>query len=249
MPYITSTEMPNPFLTAEWRSLAMLNYEIDPAILLHFVPAGTELDQWQGKTFVSMVGFMFMHTRVLGFSIPFHTDFEEVNLRFYVRRLGPDGWRRGVVFIKELVPSFAIAWTARVFYNENYVALPMSHRIEFTDADQHVSYGWDLGFENRANYIEITTTGAPTETAPNSCEEFITEHYWGYARQRDGSSVEYQVEHPRWRVWPAREARFECDVAGLYGETFAPFLPPIPASAFLADGSPVTVFKGTRLAL
>ena len=121
--------MPTPFLTAEWRSLAMLNYEIDPAVLLPFVPAGTELDQWQGKTYVSMVGFMFLKTRVLGITIPFHTDFEEVNLRFYVRRLGPDGWRRGVVFIKELVPSPAIAWTARVFYNENYVALPMSHRI------------------------------------------------------------------------------------------------------------------------
>ena len=241
--------MPSPFLTAEWRSLAMLNYEIDPAVLLPFVPAGTELDQWQGKTYVSVVGFMFMHTRVLGFAIPFHNDFEEVNLRFYVRRLGPDGWRRGVVFIKELVPSFAIAWTARVFYNENYVALPMSHRIEAEGADQRVSYCWDSDFEQRMNLMEVHTTGAPAEATPGSCEEFITEHYWGYARQRDGSTVEYQVEHPRWRVWPAREARFECDVASLYGDAFARFLPPTPANAFLADGSPVTVFKGTRLAL
>ena len=240
--------MPQPFLTAEWRSLAMLNYEIDPAVLLPFVPAGTELDQFEGKTYVSMVGFMFLHTRVLGFSIPFHSNFEEVNLRFYVRRLGPDGWRRGVVFIKELVPSVAIAWTARIFYNENYVALPMSHLWRAYDGgDMRVSYGWDFG--NRASYLQIDTTGASAETLPHSCEEFITEHYWGYARQRDGSTVEYQVEHPRWRVWPAREARFECDVAALYGGAFARFLPPTPANAFLADGSPVTVFKGAKLAL
>jgi uncharacterized protein YqjF (DUF2071 family) len=241
--------MPTPFLTAEWRSLAMLNYEIDPAVLLPFVPSGTELDQWQRKTYVSMIGFMFLKTRVLGISIPFLTDFEEVNLRFYVRRLSPDGWRRGVVFIKELVPSMAIAWTARVFYNENYVALPMTHRIDAAGADQHVSYGWDSNFEDRLNYLELTTTGTPAETAPGSCEEFITEHYWGYARQRDGGTVEYQVEHPRWRVWAARESKFECDVAALYGKSFARFLAPKPASAFLADGSAVTVFKGTRLAV
>jgi uncharacterized protein YqjF (DUF2071 family) len=239
--------MPKPFLTAEWRSLAMLNYEIDPAVLQPFVPAGTELDQWDGKTFVSVVGFMFLKTRVLGLAIPFHGDFEEVNLRFYVRRRGPEGWRRGVVFIKELVPRFAIAWTARIFYNENYVSLPMNHHWRTLDGgDTEVTYGWSLpGGENR---LQVVTRGEPAETKPGSCEEFITEHYWGYARQRHGGTVEYQVEHPRWQVWAAR-AVFEGDVERLYGKIFANFLAPAPASTFLADGSPVTVFQGTRLAL
>src|SRR5271167_2804911 len=125
--------MSSPFLTAEWRSLVMLNYEIDPAVLQRFVPAGTELDQWQGKTFVSMVGFLFLKTRVMGISVPFHSNFEEVNLRFYVRRFTDEGWLRGVVFIKELVPRRAIAWTARVFYNENYVAVPMDHNLSMDD--------------------------------------------------------------------------------------------------------------------
>lgn len=240
--------MSQPFLTAEWQMLAMLNYEIDPAVLQPYVPAGTELDQWQGKTYVSMVGFMFMHTQVLGMTIPFHSDFEEVNLRFYVRRLGPDGWRRGVVFIKELVPRFAIAWAARQFYNENYVSLPMSHRWLFTDEGiARISYDWQ--FMGLKHSIRVSTLGNPSEIVPGSDEEFITEHYWGYARQRDGGTVEYQVEHPRWKVWKAREAAFDCDVENLYGKTFAPFLQGTPASAFLADGSAVTVFKGTRLAL
>ena len=120
------------FLTAEWRHLAMLNYEADPKLLAPFVPSGTELDLWNGKNFVSVVGFLFQKTRVLGIPVPFHRNFEEVNLRFYVRRKAPDGWRRGVVFIKELVPRRAIAWTARTFYNEPYLALPMAHQIETT---------------------------------------------------------------------------------------------------------------------
>jgi uncharacterized protein len=240
--------MPSPFLTAEWQMLAMLNYEIDPAILQPFVPAGTELDKWQGKTYVSIVGFMFMHTRILNLPIPFHSNFEEVNLRFYVKRKAPEGWRRGVVFIKELVPRAAIAWTARTFYNENYVALPMNHRWRMFDGGGlEVTYGWSFG--GRENRLQVSTSGEPSEAKPGSGEEFITEHYWGYARQRDGGTVEYQVEHPHWPVWLVSNATFDCDVTGLYGKQFASFLAPPPASAFLADGSPVTVFKGTRLAL
>jgi uncharacterized protein len=239
--------MPGPFLTAEWRSLAMLNYEIDPAILRPFVPTGTELDQWQGKTFVSIVGFLFLNTRLRGLPIPFHSNFEEVNLRFYVRHFSNGEWRRGVVFIKELVPRWAIAWTARRFYNENYDAVPMSHGDFADGARRKVSYGWS--FASRMNRMEVSVTGEPQFVADGSCEEFITEHYWGYARQRDGGTVEYQVEHPRWRVWPARDAIFDSEVELLYGKTFAPFLSARPDSAFLADGSAVTVFQGVRLAL
>ena len=237
------------FLTAEWRHLVMLNYEIDPAVLRPFIPAGTELDQWNGKTFVSMVGFQFLNTRLLGITIPFHSNFEEVNLRFYVRRWTNEGWRRAVVFIKELVPSRAIAWTARVFYNENYIALPMRHEIEHDDEGtiRRVAYEWN--FKGRKSRLELSTKGSANLVHEGSHEEFITEHYWGYARQRDGGTVVYQVEHPRWRVWAAQSAVFDCDVESLYGKSFATFLQKPPASAFLADGSPVTVFKGTRLVL
>ena len=238
-----------PFLTAEWRWLVLLNYEIDPGVLQPFVPLGTELDQWEGRTFVSMVGFLFRKTKICGVAVPFHSTFEEVNLRFYVRRKTPEGWRRAVVFIKELVPRQAIAWTARVFYNENYVALPMRHewQKETGGTMRKVSYGWD--FRGRNNRLEISPMAEAKEVREGSNEEFITEHYWGYARQRDGSTVEYQVEHPRWRVWPAKTAALECDVEGLYGRSFVEYLRRPPATAFLADGSAVTVFKGTRLVL
>jgi uncharacterized protein YqjF (DUF2071 family) len=236
------------FLTAEWRYLAMLNYEIDPVLLQPLVPAGTELDQWEGRTFVSIVGFLFLDTRVLGLPIPFHRNFEEVNLRFYVRRKADDGWRRAVVFVKELVPRRAIAWTARALYNENYVALPMGHRHAFDASSGELtgaSYWWR--HRGREDRIDVTVSGPSQPIAEGSQEEFITEHYWGYVRQRDGSTVEYRVEHPRWNVWTTASSRFDCDVATLYGDEFSGPLAAAPSSAFLADGSPVTVQRGVRL--
>jgi uncharacterized protein YqjF (DUF2071 family) len=250
MPVFVNSENGNReaiFLRAEWRFLAMLNYEIEPSVLSPFVPAGTELDSWNGRTYVSMVGFMFLKTRVRGVIIPFHQNFEEVNLRFYVRRKASEGWRRGVVFIKELVPRAAIAFIARKVYNENYIALPMSHRIEQVQHNviHSVAYAWR--FAGRENWMRVETQGTAQPIADGSLQEFITEHYWGYVAQRDGSTMEYRVEHPRWRVWDALTARLKCDVAGLYGEPFQAYLGCSPASAFLADGSEVTVNAGTKL--
>ncbi|HXV98084.1 MAG TPA: DUF2071 domain-containing protein [Anaerolineae bacterium] len=238
----------NKFLSAEWRHLAMLNYEIDPACLLPYVPSGTELDTWNGKTFVSVVGFLFLKTKVRGLSIPFHTDFEEVNLRFYVRRLGDEGWRRGVVFIKEIVPKPAIAAVARLVYNENYVALPMRHEVRaasFSPPSLAVEYSWR--FKNQWNRLEVKTKGSLQPIMPGSEEEFITEHYWGYAAQKDGGCMEYQVEHPPWRVWQVGDCVLDCDVAELYGPAFVESLQAEPSSAFLAEGSPVIVRQGIRL--
>ena len=108
------------FLTAEWRKLAIANYVIDQRVLAPYIPVGTELDLWNGNCYVSLIGFLFKNTRLLGFSIPFHANFEEVNLRFYVKRKDGEGWKRGVVFIKEIVPKFALSVVANVVYNENY---------------------------------------------------------------------------------------------------------------------------------
>lgn len=138
-----------PFLSAEWRHLLMLNFEIDPSVLRPLVPRGTELDAWQGKTLVSLVGFLFLDTRVLGIRVPFHRTFEEINLRFYVRRDAAGESRRGVVFVKEIVPKPAVALVARWRYNENYVAHPMDSRVELpcpsTEMRGSVEYAWRVG--------------------------------------------------------------------------------------------------------
>ncbi len=238
------------FLTAEWRHLAMCNYNIDPTVLTPLVPAGTELDQYDGRTMVSLVGFLFLNTRVLGVPIPLHRNFEEVNLRFYVRRRAEEGWRRAVVFVKELVPRFAIAAIAKTLYGENYAAVPMSHKIvevpgKTGDNGLRVSYDWSL--KGRRNHLRMVVHGKPHEVEAGSEAEFITEHYWGYSRRANGGTTEYQVAHPRWLVRSADEAQFVGDVAGLYGREFIPALERSPDSAFFAEGSEVTVFKGVFL--
>jgi uncharacterized protein YqjF (DUF2071 family) len=233
-----------PFLTAQWRHLAMLNFAIDPDVVRPLVPVGTELDTWRDRTFVSIVGFLFLDTRVLGYSIPNHRDFEEVNLRFYVRRRADVEWRRGVVFVKEIVPRAAIALTARLLYGENYVRLRMRHCVTEGLGARGVSYSWWL--HGREQRIEISVAGPADEVDEGSEAAFITEHYWGYAGS-GGGTREYRVEHPRWRVSPATSARLQCDVGALYGVRFAEALEAPPTSAFLAEGSEVAVFKGNRI--
>jgi uncharacterized protein YqjF (DUF2071 family) len=229
-----------PFLTANWRYLAMLNYVVDPVLIEPLVPPGTEIDVKDDETFVSVVGFLFLDTRLLGLSVPLHRDFEEVNLRFYVRKKSADTWRRGVVFVRELVPRRAIALVARAFYGERYFALPMKHKIEHIDLTIKVEYSWRRG--KKWEFLSMTGSGEPQSIPSGAHAEFITEHYWGYTCVRDGCS-EYRVEHPRWKIWNATSFEFNADVATLYGEQFAETLSQQPRSAFIADGSPITVQK------
>jgi len=240
-----NTNVKTPFLTAEWKHIAMLNYAIDPAILAPLVPAGTELDTWNGTHYVSMVGFLFANTRVNGFSIPFHRNFEEINLRFYVRRNSPDGWKRGVVFIKEIVPRSMIALVAQHLYNEPYIALPTSHQLESRAGALHSArYNWR--YDGRQNGLSVVVEPGLQQLVDGTEAEFIIEHYWGYNRQRDGSTMEYQVEHPRWRYYNVAEASLQCDVGGLYGSAFQTSMSRSPSSAFLAEGSAVRVHHGVR---
>jgi len=234
------------FLSAEWRDLLMLNYEVDPAILQKFVPAGTELDSFAGKTYVSLVGFRFCRTKLFGvLPIPFHSEFEEINLRFYVKRRDGNEIRRGVVFIAEIVPKQAIALTARWFYGENYVRRSMAHRALINGSKMEVEYAWGMG--NQKCELQAQSTGTPMPPSEGSLEQFITEHYWGYSRQSDGSTVEYHVSHVPWRVWTAAHGEFSGDARDLYGDELSGLLKQAPASAFIADGSPVQVFRGRKL--
>jgi len=236
-----------PFLTARWESLVLLNYPCAADHLQPLVPAGTTLDLWRGQSLISVVGFLFADTRIKGVAIPFHRTFEEVNLRFYVRRAMPDGTdRRAVVFIRELVPRLAIAAVARLGYNEPYLAVPMAHRIALDPASGGLAeYFWRHRGASFA--VGATASGPASPSAAGSEAEFIAEHYWGYSRQRDSSTLEYQVEHPRWDVWNATGS-FRGPADLLYGEAFGQILAAPPRSAFVAIGSPVVVHAGHRVA-
>lgn len=231
------------FLTAEWKNLVMLNYAVDPSVLQGFVPSGTELDSYQGVTYASLIGFEFNRTRLAGTPVPFHQSFEEVNLRFYVKRAD----RRGVVFIRELVPKYAVAAIARFAFGENYSCVPMSHSISPRAQSGVLEAKFVFGSGASRCSVRIEATGMPYLPGDDSLAQFITEHYWGYAAQSDGSCLEYEVQHPRWQVSEAKTAEFRGDATPFYGAEFARILSRTPDSGFLAEGSSVTVFKGNRI--
>jgi uncharacterized protein YqjF (DUF2071 family) len=234
------------FLTAEWRKLIMAQYAVAPETLAPYIPRGVELDLFQSRCYVSLVGFLFDRVRVKGIPIPFHTRFEEINLRFYVTRTEPDGTRkRGVVFVSELVPRAAIAFIARRFYEEPYTAVPTRHTIEETPDALKVSYVWK--HVNRWHSLAVEANATSRPIAPASEEDFITDHFWGYTKRADGSTSAYEVQHPRWQTYPITHHNINVDFATLYGPAFAHLNHAQPNSILLAEGSAVSVLSGFRL--
>ena len=225
------------FIKAAWRKLIMVNYEIDPKILEKYVPAGTEIDFFEGKCYVSLVGFMFLNTRLLGLKIPFHKNFEEVNLRFYVKRKVENEIKRGVVFIKEIVPKPALTFVANTVYKENYVTLPMSHKWEEINDELKIKYAWKLN--KNLNFMQVITNKDSIEIEKNSKIEFIAEHYWGYSKVNENETTEYEVKHPKWKYYPVKEYTISVDFASNYSSGF--FKNKKPNSVMLLEGSEVSV--------
>jgi uncharacterized protein YqjF (DUF2071 family) len=217
----------------------MANYAVDPALLQKYLPDKTELDLRNDVCYVSLVGFMFCNTKAMGIKIPFHTDFEEVNLRFYVKHKDENNiWKRGVVFIKEIVPKPAITLMARTLFKENYVTLPMFHRWAVRRNTMQIQYSWKSSYWN---VMHIKAEADSTPIAPSSEEEFIFEHYWGYSKVNSKKTFEYKVEHPIWQVYPILDYTIDVEFGKLYGSEFNFLKKEKPVSVFLAEGSDVKV--------
>jgi uncharacterized protein YqjF (DUF2071 family) len=251
-----------PFLTASWTELLMLNFAVPGEVIARLAPPGTEPDFFAGEAYLSVVGFMFRDARFFGLGLPGHGRFEEVNLRYYVRReVGDavrrevgDAVRRGVVFVREIAPRPLVAATARWLYNESYVTRRMRNDVRLAGsslaAGDRVEYEWRTGrgAKRRWNRMAARAAGAPKLPEPGSLTEYIAEHYWAYVHTRDGGAAEYRVAHRPWRVAPAADVVWDCDLAASYEHTpLAEYLAVPPVLAFVADGSPVQVFPGVRI--
>jgi uncharacterized protein YqjF (DUF2071 family) len=246
--FLLLTMAKRQFLQAQWNNLVMLNYEVDPQILDAYLPPGNELDLWQGKALVSMVGFVFANTRVLGIKWPRHINFEEVNLRFYVKHFNGTEWKRGAVFISEIVPKSMIALIANNLYKEHYQAMPMRSSVILT-GDDHTQFLYEWKFKGKWNKLGATANNQLVDIEPGSAEEFIFEHYWGYNKLSSFTTMEYQVEHISWQTGHVSDHIFEADVAGLYGEAFEPYLSKEPVSVFFAAGSDIKVRMGDKIVI
>ena len=233
------------FLKAEWKNLALFNYEVDAKILEKYLPSGTEIDLWNNKCYVSLVGFMFKNTKVLGFKVPFHVDFEEVNLRFYVKRFENGEWKRGVVFIKEIVPKKTITFIANILYQEHYETQKMRHEIIENENTNTFIYQWKK--DEKWNTIQLETEKIPTAITINSEAEFITEHYFGYTKIDPEITFEYEVQHPRWEQFEVLNYNVAIDFRKTYGRDFEFLQNTNPTSVFLAKGSDIKVKNKRKL--
>lgn len=225
------------FLKAEWRKLAIINYEINPEILLPYLPKGTELDFYKGKCYVSLVGFMFLNTKLLELPVPFHRNFEEVNLRFYVKKKEKGAWKRGVVFIKEIVPRPALSFVANTIYKENYHTMPMKNLIHQKEDELLIRYSWK---DKNWHSIQIIAENTPKPMEANSEFEFITEHYFGFTKKGNTTS-EYEVCHPKWDCYTIKDHQLDIDFKKNYGNNFECLNHQNPISVMLAEGSEVQV--------
>ena len=231
------------FLTAEWRKLAIINYEVNPEILEKYLPNGVELDFWDGKCLISVVGFMFLNTQLLGISVPFHRNFEEVNLRFYVKKWENQHWKRGVVFIKEIVSKKALSIIANTFYKEHYETLPMKHLISENTEEIAVEYSWGKNLDNK---IKLIAKNNLQKMLQNSDFEFITEHYFGYTKNGK-KTFEYEVTHPKWKNYEVLSSFIQIDFKENYGTDFEFLQNQKPHSILLAEGSEIEVKTKTKL--
>ena len=237
--YIIHSEKNGSFMKAEWNDLLFINYEINPELLQKHVPKGTEIDLWNGKCYISLIGFMFEDVKVLGIKIPYHINFEEVNLRFYVKRFEDGIWKRGVVFVKEIVPKHAITFVANTLYNEQYQTLPMRHERTIDTNSRLFKYEWKKS--NTWNSISVRTEKELIPIEENSEAEFISEHYYGYTISPRQKTVEYEVKHPRWHQYKVIDYAVNVDIELTYGKEFA-FLQDLKAdSCFVAKGSKISI--------
>lgn len=236
--------MASVFLNAQWRKLILVNYKIDKLILEKYMPRHVEMDEWNDTCYISLVGFMFVDTKIKGFKIPLHVNFEEINLRFYVKYKEKGIYKRGVVFIKEIVPKYAITLVANTLYKEKYQTMRTGHSWKKDDIEQEVMYE----FKKKHWHKMSVVAGNEKQTIlPGSEEEFITEHYWGYTKINDTKTIEYGVEHPRWEVYPVSNYKIDINFKDVYGDDFAFLEREKPLSVMLAEGSEIVVRAGQVL--
>jgi uncharacterized protein len=234
------------FLKANWENIIMANYAVAPEVLQPFLPRGVELDLYNGKAYVSLVGFMFKDTKIFKIPIPYFGTFEEINLRFYVKRKDGDIEKRGVVFINETIPYKIVAWMANKLYKEHYTTIPTKHSIKKNNDDKQIEYYWKI---NKVwNSIIVNATTANTEMQKGSFEEYIFEHYFGYTKIDDTNTEEYTISHPSWKINKINDYKIDCDFEAMYGKPFANLDNTKPDSIFIAEGSSVSVdWKRNRL--
>lgn len=233
-----------PAIHAKWKKLLFSNYEVDPALLKQHIPFQTELALWNDRCYVSLVGFLFLDTKLGPVPIPLHTNFPEINLRFYVRRKFQNEWRYGVVFLKEIVGLPMVAFVANTFFNEHYEVLRLKDNIRQSETGISVEYRWK---KKEWHAFSINCYPGLIPIAENSPEHFFTAQHWGYTKIKDDRTREYSVAHPKWQMYRTSNYSIEIGFEEVFGNQFSFLKNTAPASVFLAEGSEIILEQESTL--
>lgn len=234
--------MSKVFLTARWEHLILITYAVPHEKLLPHIPKGLKPDILDGKCFASLVAFDFKDTKVKGMKVPFHINFPEINLRFYVQR--EDTGERGVVFIRELVPKYMIELIANVVYNEPYKCIPMKSRLE---TNGKIKLEHKIEYNGKPYHIKVEAENNPYTPPPGSTEHFFKEHSWGFGKTKKGETLVYKVDHPIWEIFPVTDVKHNFDLGAIYGKEWEFLNDSEPYNVTFAKGSPVKVYGAEKL--
>lgn len=235
--------MSQPLITAAWTNIAVVTWEVEPDLLAPYVPPTLSLNLRDSMAFVSLVGLQFSNLRVRGVRVPGHQHFDEINLRFYVRKTG----YQGVTFIREYAPRPLAALMARILYSEPYRAAPVRGRITADEAT--IVAGYEIDYGGRTSQFSLTGQRPPVRPDNTTLEHFLLEQHWGFTTTRGGQMMRYEVEHPVWHIYPIVSYTLDFDFAAVYGPKWAVLGESEPRSLVLATGSDVTISRPRRIKL
>lgn len=216
-----------------------MNYIISPEILENYLPAYTIIDYFKGNCFTSLVGFPFRNVEIAGMKIPFYTDFEEINLRFYVKRFDGTTWRKGTVFISEIANKSALKFLANSFLHEKYQTLETRQEIKENSELIETKYSWRTWMNWQ--FLNLISEKPSESVAEGTEAHFIMDRSSGYQKYDTATTNEYGISHPKWNIYPIRSFDINVDFEESFDSNFPVLNETLPHSVILARGSSVAV--------
>ena len=119
-----------------------------------------------------------------------------------MKRLNGTELKRGVVFISEVVPHKIVSFLANKLYKEHYSTAKMASSILVENEIKQIKYTWQS--QSQMYSIDTSFFDKQDDIEPNSLEEFIYEHYYGFTKVSARETWEYKVNHPRWQTGNSR---------------------------------------------
>ena len=180
-------------LEMRWRDTLFAHWPVDPSLVAERLPAGLDVDSYDGDAYLGVVPFEMADLRPRG--SPVGLSFGELNLRTYVRRDGEPG----VYFFSLDADDRLGVGVARTAFRLPYYRAEMSidrrdETVRFRSRRTHAGEP-PLSFEAR-----YRPEGEPFVADPGSLESFLVERYRFFTADDRGRLWVGDIEHEPWQL-------------------------------------------------